>query len=157
MSDDEKKDLTFGERAVNWTKSLGALAVVVGMVLGYLKSDDAQGDVASLISQLDERVAKQEKVINIQSEKLEKLLRTSISLQSHQAGFSAGKLYEQNELLAKRLDRCFAKRIPRSVTAEKLAEILRGKRSKERKIKKPTSTKMQQIPRLPSPPFRKGK
>lgn len=107
MTDREKRELTLGERAVNWAKVLGILLPLIGAatvsVLGWFKSDNAQSGVDSLVLQLSDRVAKQEKVINAQSEKLEKMVRRMVFFQGHQAGVEAGKLYERNQQLEKQL------------------------------------------------------
>jgi hypothetical protein len=162
MEGESPKEVTLGEKALNWAKVLGILLPVLGAalvsVLGYFKSDDAQGGVDDLVKQLDKRVAKQEKVINAQSEQLEKMARRLIFFQAHQEGVSAGKLYAKNEQLEKLLVELKAKKIARSARAEKIIEILRGARVGTRKLRPPPKPPVQRtLPRIKSTPFsRKG-
>ena len=146
---EKEKTLTLGERAVNWTKSIGALVLAVGMIAGYLKSDDAQGNVDVLIKQLDVRVAKQEKIINAQSEKLEKMARRIIFFQGHHAGMTAGKLYAKAEKLEQDLEKLRSRKKIVQVVPKKSA-VLRSTTQKKPKPKASDS-----IPRLHSKPFRK--
>jgi hypothetical protein len=141
-------------------------AVVAGAVagsLGYFKGDDAQVDVASILEQLNVRVAKQEAVINAQSEKLEKLSRRMVFFQAHQAGFRAGALYEQTQELEERIKTLRAeKRRP----APKVLNTLRGDK-RPAKVEPPrpapapkpapAQQEQQAIPRLFPKPFKKGK
>jgi polyhydroxyalkanoate synthesis regulator phasin len=168
MTDDNgrKRELTMGEKAVNWAKALGIILPMIGAgvvsTLGYFKSDSAEVGVDSLVKQLDKRVAKQEKVINAQSEQLEKMMRRLIFFQAHQEGVSAGKLSAKVEDLEKRLAELKAKKIPHSVRTERIVEILRGSKVGTRKLSpppaKPKPDKVQSIPRIKSAPFlRKGK
>jgi hypothetical protein len=152
-------------RAVNWATACGILLPLIGTaivsILGWLKSDNAETGVDSLLLQLDKRVARQEKVINVQSEKLETMYRRLVFFQAHQEGFTAGKLYEKNEQLEKQLTELRAKRLSRPERTRRLIEILRGA------SQAPTSTKpappapppanaVQQIPRLHPKPFKRA-
>jgi hypothetical protein len=153
MSDDKKKELAPSERFLNWAKALGVILPIIGAaiisVLGWFKGNDAQGDVDSLILQLDKRVAKQEQVINAQSEKLEKMARRMIFFQAHQTGFSAGSLYEKNQQLEKTVAELRAKKVVRVVTKERVRKV-------PSKLEKDDPIMQQQIPRLPAPkPFKK--
>ena len=160
MSDEEKKkELTLGERVFNWAKALGIILPLVGAgtvsVLGWFKSDDAQGDVTSLVTQLNDRVGKQEKIINSQSEKLEKMYRRIIFFQSHQAGFNSGKIFSKLEATEQRLDRCVSRRT--KIKKDELMELLGQARvsQKQPSPKVVAGSKVQQIPRLYPKPFKK--
>ncbi|MHC4507745.1 MAG: hypothetical protein ACYTAO_02160 [Planctomycetota bacterium] len=167
MTDDNgrKRDLTLGEKAVNWAKALGIILPLIGAglvsTLGYFKSDSAEVGVDSLVKQLDKRVAKQEKVINAQSEQLERMMRRLIFFQAHQEGVSAGKLAAKVETLEQKLTELKAKRGSRSERFKKLVEILKGTKKRAPRPKappKPQPDKVQTIPRIKSAPFlRKGK
>lgn len=160
MSDDNNGKKTPGERALAWAKSVGALAVALGVVLGWFKSDDAQSGVDNLVQQLSERVAKQEKVINTQSEKLEKMARRMIFFQGHQSGVSAGRLSLRVEELEEDLSGCIAKSVKRAKVNKTDIEDLIGsafsRRGKRSPAPKPQDTEQQKIPRLYSKPFKKA-
>ncbi len=155
----DKKILTLGERAANWAKVLAVIATVAGAAvtggLAWLKGDDAQQNIDHLIQQLGKRVAKQERVINTQSEKLEKMARRMIFFQGHQAGVSAGKLSFKLASAEKKLDQCMSK--PGKIKKSELMEILGAARSISRPRIKASggATKPQGIPRLEPKPFRK--
>lgn len=140
-----KAPKTLGEKVSTWAKAIGVIGATLVAVYGVIKSDNAEQGVDKSYETLAEQVNKQNKVINAQSEKLEKLTRRMVFFQAHQAGFSAGKLHESNEVLQKQLDELRAKKIPKSVSREQLIEILRG-------VPKPTKAK--KPPALPAPPSR---
>lgn len=157
----DKKMLTLGERAANWAKALGIIlpvmaAGVVGTI-GFFKGDDAQQNIDSLIQQLGERVAKQERVINVQSEKLEKMARRMIFFQGHQAGVSAGKLFTKQEQTEQALNKCIAVNAKKGkVKKGELEDMIGAAMKRQRpRIKASGATKPQGIPRLEPKPFRK--
>jgi hypothetical protein len=161
MDKKDKKELTLGEKALNWAKAIGIILPLVGAgvvsVLGWFKSDAAETGVDSLVLQLSERVAKQEKVINAQSEKLEKMARRMIFFQGHQAGFSAGKLYVKVEETEKQLAQCVAKQAQRGqVTKNELESMIGAAMKRRSKPSTSGSSKVQSIPRIKSKPFNKG-
>lgn len=146
-----KQPKTPGERAWWWTKSIVALTTAGLAIYAARTGSNAEEGVDKSYETLAEQVNKQNKVINAQSEKLEKLTRRMVFFQAHQAGYSAGKLYERNEMLQKQLDELRAKKLPRSVSRDQIVEILRGSRVEDRKLKPPKATKP---PALPAPPSR---
>ncbi len=157
----DEKVLTLGERAANWAKAMALILPVLGAAvvgsLGYFKGDDAQQNVDGLIDQLGKRVAKQERVINTQSEKLETMARRMIFFQGHQSGVSAGKLYTKVEQTTLALSKCIASQAKRGrVKKDELEDLINGamKRSRPR-IKASGAAKPQGIPRLEPKPFRK--
>jgi hypothetical protein len=155
--DEPKRPRTLGEKVSTWAKAIAVLAASGIAVYGAMQGTEAKDDADDNLVQLSEQVTKQNNVINKQSAKLEKLKHQMAFYEGHQAGFSAGKLYEQKEDLSKRLDKCFSRRIPRSVTAEKLVEILRSKRTEQRKLK-PRFKSGKPIQKLaPMHPYRNGK
>lgn len=161
MTEETKRELTPSEKAVNWAKACGIILPLVGAatvsVLGWFKSNDAQGDVSALVLQLDKRVAKQESVINAQSEKLEKMLRRMIFFQAQQEGFRVGQLHEKNAQLEKQLAEWKAKKIPAKVTTERIVEILKGSVQPAPAPKsEPSDTMQQQLPRIKSKPFKRA-
>lgn len=141
MTSKERRDLTLGERLVNWAKALGIILPLLGTgivsLLGYIKSDNTQGGLDSLIQQLNDRVAKQERVINAQSEKLEKMARRMVFFQAHQDGLNAGRLYEKSEQLQKALAEIKAKKITKVVGQRKLEKILRSRPDPKEPVEKP--------------------
>jgi len=162
------RGLAPSERAVNWAKACGILLPIlvaaVVSVLGWFKSDDAQGDVSSLIKQLDTRVARQEKVINVQSAKLETMYRRLVFFQAHQEGFTAGKLYAKNEQLEKTLTGLKAKRLSRAERRQRLVDLIRKAQKAPASATRPMpapapppADAVQQIPRLHPKPFKRGK
>ena len=155
----DKKMLTLGERAANWAKAMALIIPVLGASIvgaaGWLKGDDAQGDVASLVKQLNDRVGKQEKVINTQSEKLEKMARRMIFFQGHQAGFSSGQLFVKLENTEKQLDQCVSKRT--KIGKDELMDLLGQARAGRPQPKAAAPPVQKKIPRLYSKPFRKAK
>lgn len=166
MTEQTKPKLTLSEKAVNWAKVLGIVLPLIGAgvvsVLGWYKSDDAQGDVTSLVKQLDKRVAKQESVINAQSEKLEKMLRRMIFFQAQQEGFRAGQLHAQNEQLEKQLAEWKAKKIPKTAATERIVEILKSTTTVPDRVpvQPAADESMQQqktLPRIKSKAFKKAK
>lgn len=157
----EKKVLTLGERAANWAKVIAIIvstvgAAVVGSV-GFFKGDDAQKNIDSLIQQLGLRVAKQERVINLQSEKLEKMARRMIFFQGHQAGVSAGKLYLKVEQTEKALNTCIASQAKRGrVKKGELEDMIGAVMKRQRPKTTSSAAKPQGIQRLEPKPFRKA-
>jgi len=156
----EKKMLTLGERAANWAKALGIILPVMGAgivgTIGFFKGDDAQQNIDHLIQQLGERVAKQERIINTQSEKLEKMARRMIFFQGHQAGVSAGKLYSKVEQTEQALHQCLAGKAKTAKMQKDELEALISGALKRRKPKVTSgAVKPQGIPRLQPRPFRK--
>lgn len=155
--------LSPSERAVNWAKACALILPVLGTavvsVLGWFKSDSAESGVDSLLLQLDKRVAKQERVINTQSEKLETMYRRLVFFQAHQEGFTAGQLYAKNEQLERELTELKAKRLSRSERAKRFLEILREAQKSKAPVRAapapPPAAAVQQIPRLKSAPFTK--
>jgi len=176
---EEKKDpkvLTISEKAVNWAKALGIILPLIGTGVvstwGLIKSDSAENGLDNLIQQLNERVAKHEKVINAQSDRLEKMAKRLIFFQAHQAGFNSGKLYSELEQTRKELADLRAKKITKSVGQKKLAKILRKKMvpsptipvkradpppptPKPQPKSAPPEQKTDDIPRLKPKPFKK--
>lgn len=164
MTEEEKKgkDLTLGERAVNWAKAVGIILPLVGTAvvstLGYFKSDSAETGVDSLVKQLDKRVAKQEKVINVQSEQLEKMARRMIFFQAHQEGRTSGKMQAKIDQLEDDLAALKAKKITRTVASKQLQQLLRKapRASKPEPAPPPVKAdQVQSIPRLKPRPFSK--
>jgi hypothetical protein len=158
----EKKDLTFGERLVNWAKAFAIIIPLIGAtaasVLGYFKSDDAQKDVDDQWKKLEERVLKHESVINKQSSAIEKLTRRIIYFQGHQEGVRSGKLYEQNVSLQRQLDELKARKVPKSVKVSEIKKLLGVARKPKSRPKAAGDSPVQKtIPRLIPKPFRKGK
>jgi len=157
---EEKKAKTLGEKMYTWAKVVGVLIPLVGVsyagISGWFKGDDAQQNIDHLIQQLGERVAKQERVINTQSEKLEKMARRMIFFQGHQAGVSAGKLFIKQEQTEQALHKCIATNAKKGRVKKSDLEDMIGaavKRVDSRPRHKPT--KPQGIPRLQPRPFRK--
>jgi hypothetical protein len=142
---------------------LPILGTAIVSILGWLKSDNAETGVDSLLLQLDKRVAKQEKVINVQSEKLEVMYRRLVFFQAHQEGFTAGKLYEKNEQLEKSLAELKARKLSRPERTRRLIEILRGASKSPVSATRPPPAPappprdVQQIPRLHPKPFKRNK
>ncbi|KPK67242.1 hypothetical protein AMJ82_11015 [candidate division TA06 bacterium SM23_40] len=130
----------------------------IAAAMGYSKGDSAEGAVDRMLEQLSERVAKQEAVINAQSEKLEKLARRMIFFQGHQAGISAGALQAKAEQLERQLAETRARR-PRP----KVLNTLRGEKRPAKPAKRPPPEpappppEQQKIPRLEPMQFRRGK
>jgi hypothetical protein len=92
---EKDKELTLGERVVNWAKALGLLAAGLAALSGYLKGGEAQDQVAALLDQLNVRVEKHEAVINKQTETIEELRLELAEEAGHRAGFEQGKIYER--------------------------------------------------------------
>lgn len=167
MTEEEKKarELTLGERAVNWAKAMGIILPLVGTAvvstLGWFKSDSAETGVDSLVKQLDKRVAKQEKVINTQSEQLEKMMRRLIFFQAHQEGRTAGKMQAKIDQLEHELAALQAKKISRTVASKKLEKIIKSVQKKEddrpppAPAPPPQADQVQSIPRLKPKAFRR--
>jgi hypothetical protein len=161
---DDKKVLTLGERAANWAKALALIIPVMGAsiagAVGFLKGDDAQKNIDSLIDQLSSRVAKQERAINAQSEAVEKMARRMIFFQGHQAGVSAGKLFFKLEATEQSLNTCLASQAKRGRVKKGELEDMIGaamKRSRPRIKASGGVAKPQGIQRLEPRPFRKAK
>lgn len=158
MTLNDKQPKTPGERFLWWAKGVSALALASIAVYAALTGNEAKDNVDSTWDALQAKVDKQSVVINKQSETVEKLTRRMVFFQGWQAGFSSGKLYEQNETLQKQLEELKAKKIPRSADRKLIVEILRGKRVESRKPKaqpKATSKPFQKIDPLPDRPYKK--
>lgn len=151
-----KLSKTPGERFLSWAKGLSVIVAACLAIYAAFAGNKAQDGVDKNYDTLAEQVNKQNKVINAQSEKLERLTRRMMFFQGHQAGFSAGQLYEQKVTLEKQLDELRAKKIPPSVSREQIVEILRGARPKPSKASKQpaTSGDTQQIQKLAPMPLK---
>jgi len=158
---EEKKELTLGERAVNWAKAMGIILPLIGTatvsVWGLIKSDSAETGVDSLVKQLNERVIKHEKVINTQSEQLEKMMRRLIFFQAHQEGRTAGKMQAKIDKLEDDLAALKAKKITRTVASKQLQQLLKKAPKRVPLQPKVQADQVQSIPRFKPKPFSKDK
>lgn len=156
LNGNDKTPQTPGERFLSWAKGLSVVVATCIAVYAAVKGNQANEGVDDNYKTLAEQVNKQNKVINSQSEKIEKLTRRIVFFQGHQAGLAAGKLYEQNELLTKQLDELKAKKIPRSVSRKAIVEILRSARTTPRKHTKPPKSGDAIQKLSPMAPYRKA-
>jgi hypothetical protein len=139
------------ERFATWAKGLSVVVATCIAIYAALAGNQAKNDVDSTWVALKEKVDNQSKVINKQSDTIEKLTRRMIFFQAHQAGMSAGKLYEQNKRLQKELEDLRKKRRQSGAKAVKFTEPKKPASARPQPPPSPKST-FQQIQPLPHKP-----
>lgn len=153
MALSSKTSKTPGERFLSWAKGLSVIVATCIAIYAAFKGNEAKDNVDSTWEALKAKVDKQSDVINEQSKTIEKLVRRMVFFQGHQAGFSAGQLYEQKASLEKQLDDLRDKKLPKTVASEIVIVSPKEKpvtKSSDDPLKSsPTFQRMQDLPRFP--------